>query len=124
MARLATSSADGLVRLVPICFAIVEERFVSAIDHKPKRTQKLQRLDDITTSGVATVLIDHYDDHDWTQLWWVRIRGAARVHGDKEPVVALARAALVDKYPQYQAQPPTGPVYSVTLDEVRTWRWQ
>lgn len=124
VARLATTGADAAVRLVPICFAIVEERLVSAVDHKPKRTPKLQRLDDIVASGVATVLIDHYDDDDWTQLWWVRIRGSARVHGDEDPVVALARAALIDKYPQYQAQPPTGPVYSVALNEVRTWRCQ
>ena len=119
VARLATTGA-----LVPICFAIVEQRIVSAVDHKPKSTEKLRRLDDIAASGVATVLIDHYDDDDWTQLWWVRIRGAAQVHGDEESLVALARAALIDKYPQYQAQPPVGPVYSVAFDDVRAWRYQ
>ena len=119
MARLATTNA-----LVPICFAIVEKRLVSAVDHKPKRTEKLRRLDDIAASGVATVLIDHYDDDDWTQLWWVRIRGSAQVHGDDEPLVAPARAALIAKYPQYQVQPPRGPVYSIALDEVRAWRFR
>ena len=122
VARLATTSGDGVVRLVPICFAIVEQRLVSAVDHKPKSTERLHRLDDIAASGVATVLIDHYDD-DWTQLWWVRIRGSAEVHGDDEALVARARAALVAKYAQYQARPPVGPVYSVALDELRAWRF-
>jgi PPOX class probable F420-dependent enzyme len=124
VARLATTGADGVVRLVPICFAIVEKRLVSAVDHKPKRTESLRRLDDIVSHGSAAVLIDHYDDDDWTQLWWVRIRGAAQVHGDEESVVAAARAALIDKYPQYQVQPPVGPVYSVACDEVTAWRFQ
>jgi PPOX class probable F420-dependent enzyme len=123
VARLATTAADGFVRLVPVCFAIVEQRLVSAVDHKPKSTERLRRLDDISASGVATVLIDHYDD-DWTQLWWVRIRGSAQVHGDDERLVAPARAALIAKYPQYQAEPPAGPVYSVTFDELRAWRFQ
>jgi PPOX class probable F420-dependent enzyme len=119
VARLATTGV-----LVPICFAVVEQRLVSAVDHKPKSTEKLRRLDDISASGVATVLIDHYDDDDWTKLWWVRIRGTAKVHTDTEPLVEVARAALVVKYPQYQAQPPAGPVYSVAFDEVRSWRFQ
>lgn len=122
VARLATTGPDGVVRLVPICFAIVEERVVSAVDHKPKSTEKLHRLDDISSSRVATVLIDHYDD-DWTQLWWVRIRGAAQLHSDDELLVAQARAALIAKYSQYQAEPPGGPVYSVALDELRAWRF-
>ncbi|MGH2477210.1 MAG: TIGR03668 family PPOX class F420-dependent oxidoreductase, partial [Candidatus Limnocylindrales bacterium] len=71
VARLGTLGADGAVRMVPICFAIVDDRVVSAVDHKPKRTGQLRRLDDIAATGSATVLIDHYDD-DWTRLWWVR----------------------------------------------------
>jgi PPOX class probable F420-dependent enzyme len=123
VARLATAAADGRVRLVPICFAIVGDRLVSAVDHKPKSTARLRRLDDIAATGTATVLIDHYDD-DWDRLWWVRIRGAATVHGDDEPIAADARPVLVDKYSQYRAHPPTGPVYSVRLDEVSWWRAQ
>ena len=77
VARLGTLGADGAVRLVPICFAIVDDHVVSAVDHKPKRTGQLRRLDDMVASGTATVLVDHYDD-DWTRLWWVRIGGRRR----------------------------------------------
>jgi PPOX class probable F420-dependent enzyme len=121
VARLATTNAEGAVRLVPICFAVVGDRLVGAVDHKPKRTTRLGRLDDIAATGTATVLVDHYDD-DWDRLWWVRIRGGATVHRDDEPVATTARLALADKYPQYRQHPPTGPVYSVRLDECSWWR--
>src|SRR4051794_38756710 len=79
VARLGTVDADGAVRLVPICFAMVDGWLVGAVDHKPKRTGQLRRLDDMERSGQATVLVDHYDD-DWSMLWWVRWRGRAEVH--------------------------------------------
>jgi PPOX class probable F420-dependent enzyme len=120
VARLATVGADGTVRLVPICFAVVDDWVVGAVDHKPKRTGQLRRLDDMVASGTATVLFDHYDN-DWAQLWWVRVRGRAIVDapGDAATVVA----ALVAKYPQYGDRPPSGSVYRIAMDEVRSWRW-
>ena len=39
--RLATTSRDGVAHLVPVCFALVEGRAVSVVDHKPKRTLRL-----------------------------------------------------------------------------------
>ena len=69
----------------------------------------------------ATVLVDRYED-DWEQLWWVRIRGAARVHDAADPFADTALAALAAKYQQYAQRRPLGPVYSVDLDEVRWWR--
>lgn len=121
VARLGTLGADGAVRLVPICFAVVGNHVVSAVDHKPKRTGQLRRLDDMVASGTATVLFDHYDE-DWTQLWWVRIRGRATVHGPGARAADPALAALAAKYAQYRAHPPTGSVYEVAVDEIRSWR--
>jgi PPOX class probable F420-dependent enzyme len=121
VARLGTTDADGTTRLVPICFALHDGRLVSAVDHKPKRTRQLGRLNDIAATGRATALIDHYEE-DWERLWWVRVRGAAAVHADDERFADEARAALTSKYPQYQGRPPLGPVYSVRLDELRWWR--
>jgi PPOX class probable F420-dependent enzyme len=118
VARLGTVGSDGAVRLVPICFAVVDGWIVSAVDHKPKRTTQLRRLDDLAATGMATVLVDHYDD-DWSQLWWVRVRGRAVVHEAGEPA---AVAALVAKYVQYQERRPVGAVYRIALDEVRSWR--
>lgn len=121
VARLGTLGADSAVRLVPICFAVVGDHLVSAVDHKPKRTGQLRRLDDMVASGTATVLIDHYDD-DWTQLWWVRVRGRATVHDPGDRAADPALAALAAKYAQYRERPPTGSVYEVAIEEIRSWR--
>jgi PPOX class probable F420-dependent enzyme len=121
VARLGTVGDGGAARLVPVCFAVVDEWIVSAVDHKPKRTGQLRRLDDITSSGTATVLIDHYDE-DWSTLWWVRVRGRAEVLAPDEPAAATAIDALVGKYEQYRDRRPAGPAYRVAFDEVRWWR--
>jgi PPOX class probable F420-dependent enzyme len=122
VARLATVGSDGAVRLVPICFAVVAGHVVGAVDHKPKRTGRLRRLDDMVATGSATVLVDHYDDEDWTRLWWVRIRGRATVHDPGDPAADDAITALVAKYPQYRDRRPAGSVYRIGIDEVRSWR--
>jgi PPOX class probable F420-dependent enzyme len=121
VARLGTVGSDGAVRLVPICFAIVEGWLAGAVDDKPKRTAELRRLDDLETTGAATVLVDHYDD-DWSRLWWVRIRGRAMVHRRRDDDSLAVLAALTAKYPQYRQRPPTGAVYRIAIDEVRCWR--
>ena len=120
VARLATVDDHDAVRLVPVCFAVVDGWLVSAVDHKPKRTGQLRRLDDMRATGTATVLVDHYAE-DWTQLWWVRVRGRAEVVGD-EPGRRRALDALVAKYEQYRERPPTGAVWRVATDELRWWR--
>jgi PPOX class probable F420-dependent enzyme len=121
VARLATIGESGSIDLVPITFALNGRSLVTAIDHKPKQTRQLRRLDNITRDPRVTVLVDHYDD-DWSSLWWARLRGLASiVHGGAEFDDAIAR--LIAKYPQHYAQqPPQGPVIAVDIIEVRTWR--
>lgn len=122
VATLGTVDADGDVRLVPVCFASTNGRLVSAVDHKPKRTGQLRRLDDIRAQGRATLLLDQYDE-DWTQLWWVRVRGVAEVHPPDSDAAAGAYEALGRKYAQYRDHPPHGDVVTVAIDELRWWRW-
>ena len=122
VARLGTVDEAGGVRLVPICFATVDGWLVSAVDHKPKRTGQLRRLDDMVRGGSATLLIDHYDD-DWTQLWWVRVSGRAVVHEPGDPATSDALDALAVKYDQYRDRRPDGSVYRIAMDELRWWRW-
>jgi PPOX class probable F420-dependent enzyme len=121
VARLGTVGADGAVRLMPICFEVIDGWVVSAVDHKPKRSGQLRRLDDIESVGSATVLVDHYDE-DWSQLWWVRIHGRAVVHREPSDETAAMLVALAAKYSQYRERPPTGAVYRIALDDVRSWR--
>ncbi|HEY5154900.1 MAG TPA: TIGR03668 family PPOX class F420-dependent oxidoreductase [Acidimicrobiales bacterium] len=119
VARLATVTADQRVDLVPITFAVDDGRIVTAIDHKPKSTARLKRLDNIGGNPVVSLLLDEYHDEDWSQLWWVRLRGVAQIveAGD---LYERSIKALVAKYPQYQSVTPTGPAIVI---EVIRWQW-
>jgi PPOX class probable F420-dependent enzyme len=115
VARLATVDPTGRPHVVPICFAIEGDMLYSAVDEKPKRTRRLRRLTNIEANPAVEVLIDHYDE-DWATLWWVRLRGRARIVED-----ARALKLLAAKYPQYRDRPPSGPVIAVRLEERTEW---
>jgi PPOX class probable F420-dependent enzyme len=117
--RLATANAGGQPHLVPFCFVLVDDRIVSVVDAKPKRTQQLRRLSNIRAQPRVSVLADEYDE-DWSRLWWVRADGTARVI-ESGPERESAVASLTDKYPQYREQPPAGPVIEITVDRWVGW---
>jgi len=119
VARLATVDAEGRPHLVPCCFALEGDVAYSVVDHKPKRSTALRRLDNIRAHPAVCLLVDHYED-DWTQLWWVRFDGVARIVEDG-PEHASAIALLCAKYPQYNATPPSGSVVAIDVTASRTW---
>jgi PPOX class probable F420-dependent enzyme len=119
VARLATTDPDGRPHLVPIVFALDGDTLYSAVDHKPKRSRTLRRIENARAQPDVTVLVDHYEE-DWQRLWWIRLRGRARVldHGpEREHAVSL----LAEKYPQYADAPPDGPVLAIDIAQVRSW---
>ena len=119
VARLATVDPVERPHLVPITFALVEDLIVTAVDEKPKRTRKLQRLENVRMNPLVTVLVDHYED-DWSRLWWVRVRGDAQVH-DEGPERDRALDALASKYPAYRDRPPRGPAILVEAQDWLGW---
>ncbi|MFC4013575.1 TIGR03668 family PPOX class F420-dependent oxidoreductase [Nonomuraea purpurea] len=119
VARLGTAGGDGTPHVVPVTFAVVGGRVVTAIDHKPKTTADLRRLRDLRANPKASVLADHYDD-DWALLWWVRADGPARILTDG-PERESALDALTAKYPQYAGRRPAGPV--IVVDVARWTAW-
>ena len=119
VARLATIDPEGRPHLVPVCFALDGDTAYSAVDQKPKRSQELQRLENIRANPAVALIVDHYDE-DWTQLWWVRLRGQAAVL-EPGPERERALALLADKYEQYRADPPRGDVLAVRVEEWRSW---
>jgi PPOX class probable F420-dependent enzyme len=120
VARLATTDPDGRPHLVPIVFALDGDTLYSAVDRKPKRSARLRRIENAGARPEVTILVDHYED-DWSRLWWIRVRGRARVLDDG-PERERALQLLAEKYPQYRAEPPDGPVLAVDVTEVRDWR--
>ena len=119
MARLATTDPDGRPHLVPIVFALAGETLYTAVDKKPKRSAKLRRIENARARPDVTVLVDHYEE-DWGRLWWIRLRGRARVLEEGEERTR-ALALLQEKYRQYKAEPPDGPVLAIDVTEVREW---
>lgn len=120
VARLATVSSGGRPHVVPITFALLGDTLVTAVDHKPKRTQALRRLANLAANSAAAVLVDHYSD-DWTQLWWARADGHGRVHAPGEAPDAID--ALAERYAQYRERPPEGPVIVIEVQRWSAWAY-
>ncbi len=121
VARLATVGDDGRPHLVPVCFAVLGERIVTAVDHKPKRTSRLRRLANIEVNPAVCLLVDAYDPADWTALWWARADGTARLADADAPGSAAAIDALVERYPQYRVTRPEGPVIEIAVTRWSGW---
>jgi PPOX class probable F420-dependent enzyme len=98
---------------VPIVHAVVGDVIITAVDHKPKATRALRRLDNIAGDPRVSVLFDSRSD-DWTALWWVRADGVATIH-DSPPTEA---PALHARHRQYSHRPPEGPWMRI---EVHRW---
>ncbi|MFP5347485.1 MAG: TIGR03668 family PPOX class F420-dependent oxidoreductase [Actinomycetes bacterium] len=119
VARLATVRPDGRPHVVPITFALHDTVVVTAVDSKPKRTTRLQRLRNIAAQPAVSVLVDSYDE-DWSRLWWVRLDGLAEVVSDADRREECL-ATLVEKYAHYRQLPPAGPVIAVRLVSWASW---
>ncbi len=104
---------------MPIVFAIDGDYLYTAVDHKPKSTTRLARLENIAANPQVSVLAQHYND-DWEQLWWVRVDGKAAVlesADHRQKAVDL----LIAKYSQYRSQAPSGNVIAVRIDRLTGW---
>ena len=122
VARFATLTPDGRPHLVPVCFALTGDVAYHAVDHKPKGTRRLARLAHLAADPRAALLADHYDDADWSALWWVRADGSARVLEDvAAPEAARALDRLAERYPQYRTHRPAGPVVALDVERLTGW---
>ena len=123
VARLATLDDQQRPHLVPICFALHENVFYSAIDRKPKRVAPtgLARVRNIKKTPQVALLVDHYEE-DWMLLWYVLVRGEA----DLVSAPAERKRALLSlraKYPQYAdgMLADDAPVIRITPERVTAW---
>ncbi len=119
VAHLGSVDPEWGVHMVPVTFALVGDALVTAVDHKPKRSRRLRRIANIERNHSVTVLVDHYDE-DWTQLWWCRLSGRARVIYQGAEF-ERAVDALVARYEQYADARPRGPVIRVDVSRWAGW---
>jgi PPOX class probable F420-dependent enzyme len=125
VARLATLDSRGWPHLVPVCFAYDGKALYSAVDRKPKRVspERLVRVQNIRAVSRVALLIDQYDE-DWTQLWYVLIRGKASLipnAAHQERARAIHR--LRTKYPQYAGEmlADEAPIIRITPERITFW---
>ena len=99
--------------------------FYTAVDQKPKRVppERLARLQNIRAVPRVALLIDEYDD-DWTQLWYILIRGKAKLlpksaREERSRAIRMLRA----KYPQYAQGmlADDAPIIRITPERTTTW---
>ena len=125
VARLATLDAKSRPHIVPVCFAYDGKLFYTAVDQKPKRVtrERLARLRNIRAVPRVALLIDEYDE-DWTQLWYILIRGKAKLipkSAHKERAWAIGK--LRAKYPQYVERmlADDAPIIRITPERTTSW---
>jgi PPOX class probable F420-dependent enzyme len=101
--RLATVDPNGQPHAVPICYALLDGVLYTPIDEKPKTgdPRELRRIRNILANPKVCLVVDHYEDQEWSRLAWLQVRGAASlVEDDSERSRALA--ALRARYRQYR----------------------
>jgi|SRR5215472_12395349 len=124
VAHLATVNANREPHIVPICFVYDGSVFYSAIDRKPKKVppSHLTRLKNITQTPQVALLIDQYDDEDWTRLWYVLVRGQAElVSAPAERNRALDQ--LRAKYSQYRSGMVSDDALILCITPLRVTAW-
>ena len=125
VARLATLDASRRPHVVPVCFHYDGLHFYTALDKKPKRLapEKLARVRHIAATPQVAVLIDEYYE-DWTRLWFVLVRGTARLI-PKSRIRERTRVIrqLRKKYSQYAAGmlPDDAPIIRITPQRIAFW---
>ena len=121
VAYLATVRADGRPHVVPIVFAIGDDRTIYSIaDPKPKAGLDLLRHRNIVANPAVSLLVDAYDEA-WEHIWWVRADGVARVvedGPDRDTAVRLLKA----RYAQYKTwTTPFGAATVITIERLTSW---
>jgi len=122
VARLATADRAGVPHLVPVCFAIIDDRLYITIDEKPKSQsgRALKRIRNILENPAVAVLVDRWEE-DWSRLGWVMLRGRAEIL-DAGEEHATAQARLLARYPQYATMRlEHEPVIAIRIEKTTSW---
>jgi len=121
--RLATVDPRGQPHAIPICYALLDGLLYTPIDEKPKTgdPRSLRRIRNILENPKVCLVVDHYEDDDWSRLQWLQVRGeASLVEDDVERARALE--ALRARYRQYRTMAlETLPLLRITPTRLVGW---
>ena len=123
IAHLATADADAVPHVIPVCYALHGNSVYITIDGKPKRQQDkpLKRLRNIAENRFVALIVDRYDDHDWTRLCWLMLRGPADIlEGGSEH--GQAQRLLRARYSQLNEMAIERlPVIAIRIERATSW---
>jgi PPOX class probable F420-dependent enzyme len=121
VARLGMVDDELGPRVLPVTYVFHAGGLYTAVDEKPKRArgEELARVRFLRRRPRAALTVDHYEE-DWSALAWVQALGRVQVLAAGGDPAAVA--ALVDKYPQYRAEPPPGPLLKLAPERFLYWR--
>ena len=93
------------------------------LDAKPKSVDalRLRRVRNIVSNPQASLVVDRYDDEDWTKLGYALITASATLELDERERAAAVRSLKL-KYPQYQTMLPDD-AYVIKLTPIRVTTW-
>jgi PPOX class probable F420-dependent enzyme len=117
--RLGLLDGEGAPRVLPVTFVLAGGRIWSAIDRKPKRSREPARLRFLRRDPRAALTVDRYSE-DWDELAWVQVIGSVSILDASEGTEGLE--ALSEKYEQYRAEPPPGPLLALEPRRYVYWR--
>lgn len=122
VAHLATADAGGQPHVVPVCFGLLAMTAYVQIDEKPKGDpRRLKRLSNLLENPLAALLVDRYDNADWSRLGWVMLRGRAEIL-EAGAELQAAQTLLRGRYPQLAAMNLTGlPAIALRIERVARW---
>lgn len=103
---LATLHPDRGPDPQPVVYALSDDGHVGVpIDSvKPKTSSRLQREANLEADPRGALLVEHWDEQDWSRLWWVR----AVLHHVPDPPTSLTDELadrLARAVPQYADKP-------------------
>ena len=123
--HLATADARATPHVIPVCYALVDDRLYFVADDKPKHggPRALKRLANIAENPRVALVIDDYDE-DWTRLAYLLLHLDASIV-DSEAEYARVLAVLRDRYPPYRHMPLAFETHPMVGMLPRRWHlWQ
>jgi PPOX class probable F420-dependent enzyme len=112
VARVATTSAEGMPHVVPVCHALAGGKICFG---SGKRARKVRN---VRANGKLALTVDLYSD-DWSRIQGVTVQGTARII-EKGPRFRRLRRRLYAKYPQYPREAALGESDSVIVEVTPT----
>ena len=91
-----------------------------AVDHKPKRSSELQRINNMKMNPFVEFVVDDYDDREPVVVG--PVFGNRRDWSMTPSNGGRRSTRWPSKYRRYVVEPPDGPVVAIDIDRISGWQ--